>query len=439
MFTRQIIYSYCLNSVTLSAIKSVFINLYVRIFEKMSEKKNDVGQQTAAFLTRLGLIYNEDIENDAYWQKCWQMIKDAGGDPEETLATGTPMSKSVVNMYFMTPEIACRFLAADIPRLHQVFEALAFLKPVPASAKHIAEIGGGPGIVSLWLAQQYPEKEFTVFDYAENTIKIGKGWAKKLGIKNINYQRKSYSGLATEETSDKYDFILGLSVLDLKIEPQDGLPHLSISDSPAGTDNDKSELISDFSKACSTLLKPGGCLYFSQGGFNDAGLYNLFKSFRDESLGLDWEKTMARGEGKGASFSFKEIHIFAKKDKSSVFIDALEDLRTFLYRGSVSSFDDKIILGHSDFETYLALLSTGTKLADIRADREKNIAERYTIYVKNGMLGFFTSNTGGSRSGFIYCAAAFISSCHRLSTVIDSYKSKNIQITKEYWHPFFKL
>ncbi len=364
----------------------------------MCEMKNNVGQQTAVFLNSLGLIYNEDIEKEEYWQKCWQMIREAGGNPEEILATSTPMSKAVVNMYFMTPEIAGRFLAADIPRLHQVFEAMEFIKPIPSSAKRIVEIGGGPGIVSMWLAQQYPDKEFTVFDYAENAIKIGQGWAKKLGIKNISYYRRSYSRLATEKTSEKYDFILGLSVLDLKIEPQKDHPHLSLSDTEIHIDNAKTELINDFTKACTTLLKPDGCLYFSQGGFNDTGLFNLFKSFRSVELDIDWEKTMARGEGKGASFSFKEIHIFTKPGFKSIFSDALEDIQTFLYRGSVSNFDDKLIIGHSDFETYLSLLSSGAKLADIRVTRENNSAERYSIYVKNGMLGFFTSNTSSINS-----------------------------------------
>ncbi len=405
----------------------------------MSEKNNNTGQQTVAFLTRLGLIYNDDVESKEYWQTCWQMIKNEGGNPEETLATESPMSKAVVNMYFLTQEIACRFLAADIPRLYQVFEALEFIKPIPSSAKRIAEIGGGPGIVSLWLALQYPDKEFTVFDYAENAIKIGKQWAKKLGVKNINYFRRSYARLATEKTTEKYDFILGLSVLDLHIDQQGSIPHISLSDSLINNDCSKTELISDFAKACSALLNTDGSLYFSQGGFNDFGLYSFFKALRDVNLDINWEKTMARGEGKGAAFSFKEIHIFATPDSSSVFNNALEDIQTFLYRGSVSTFDDKHILGYSDFETYLALLSDGTKLADIKVNRDKSSLERYTIYVKNGMLGFFSSNTSGSRSGFIYCAAAFASSCQRLKTVIDSYKTKNIEITKEYWHSHLKL
>ncbi len=90
------------------------------------------------------------------------------------------MSRAVVNMYFMTPEIACKFLATDIPRLLQVLENIEFLDIIPSSATHIAEIGGGPGIVSLWLAQKYPKIEFKVYDYAENPLKIGQKWARKL-------------------------------------------------------------------------------------------------------------------------------------------------------------------------------------------------------------------------------------------------------------------
>lgn len=404
----------------------------------MSEKPNDTTINIAGFLSSLGISYIENVNDESYWQKCWQDIRNAGGDPEKTLAGGEPMSRAVVNMYFMTPEIACKFLAADAPRLLQVLESTEYLDFVPDSATRIAEVGGGPGIVSLWLAQKHPEIQFVVYDYAENPLKIGKKWAIKLGIKNISFERKSFKRLSTEKIDDKFDLVMGLSILDLKIQQFEDKPHLSIIENAEYGENKNIELLNDFAEASSNLLKKNGLSYFSQGYFNDLGLFNLFNSLRENTLGIDWEMSRARGEGEGPSFSFKEIHIFSRKGFSSVFQNALEDTQTFLYRGTINHFDKKIILGFSDFETYLGLLSSGTKLADIEADRGDNSIERYSIYVKSGMLGFFSSNSSGGRSGFVYSAAAFISSCHRLQSVLDSYKSKHIKITREYWHPFFK-
>lgn len=403
----------------------------------MNEKPTDITINIAEFLSSLGISYIENVNEESYWQKCWQDIRDAGGDPEKTLSAGDPMSRAVVNMYFMTPEIACKFLAADTPRLLQLIESVEYLNFIPPSATQVAEIGGGPGIISLWLAKKYPGIQFKVFDYAENPLKIGKKWATKLGIKNISFERKSFKKLATEKITDKYDLVMGLSVLDLKINQSENTPHLSITENADYGENKNIELLNEFTKASANLLKKNGLSYFSQGYFNDLGLYNLFNSLRESKLGIDWEMSRARGEGEGSAFSFKEIHIFSRSGLPSVFTSAYEDTQTFLYRGAINSFDKKIILGFSDFETYLDLLSTGVKLSDIEVDRGDQVIERFSIYVKSGMLGFFTSNSSGSRSGYVYSAAAFIASCNQLQSVINTYKSKNIKITKEYWHPFF--
>lgn len=403
----------------------------------MNEKPTDTTINIAEFLSSLGISYIENINEESYWQKCWQDIRDAGGDPEKTLSTGDPMSRAVVNMYFMTPEIACKFLAAETSRLLQVIESVEYLNFMPPSATQVAEIGGGPGIVSLWLAKKYPDIQFKVFDYAENPLKIGKKWASKLGIRNISFERKSFKKLAAEKITDKYDLVMGLSVLDLKIKQSENKPHLSIIENADYGENQNIELLNEFTKASANLLKKNGISYFSQGYFNDIGLYNLFNSLRENKLGIDWEMTCARGEGEGSAFSFKEIHIFSRAGLSSVFKNAYEDTQTFLYRGAINSFDKKIILGFSDFETYLDILSTGVKLSDIEVDRGDKVIERFSIYVKSGMLGFFTSNSSGSRSGYVYSAAAFTASCNQLQSVLDAYKSKNITITKEYWHPFF--
>lgn len=403
----------------------------------MNEKPDDITIKIATFLSRLGLAYTDNVNEKSYWEKCWQDIRDAGGNPEKTLADSNPMSRAIVNMYFMTRKIACKFLTADIPRLHHTLETIENMDLIPSSASNIAEIGGGPGIVSLWLAKKNPGIKFTVYDYAENPLKIGKKWARDLGIKNISYERKSYNKLSTEKIREKFDLVIALSIIDLKIEQADNKAHLSIIENGDYKEDKKLEMLQDFAEAVANMLKPGGISYFSQGNFNDLGLFNLFKSFRENKLGMDWEKTRALVEGEGPSFSFKEIHIFTQKNLPSVFKNAIEDTQTFLFRGTINNFDKKTILGYSDFETYLDLLSSGTKLVEINAERDDQIVEKYLIYVKSGMLGFFSSNSKGGRSGFIYSAASFLSSCNKLESIIDSYKSRNIKIINEYWHPFF--
>jgi hypothetical protein len=144
------------------------------------------------------------------------------------------------------------------------------------------------------------------------------------------------------------------------------------------------------------------------------------------------------GEGEGAGFSLKAVHFFAIPGRSTVFRDAREDLAVFLYASKVSRFSDKTVLGHGDFEAWLGLLSGGTKLADIRTRQDGGHMERFTIYVKSGVLGFFSSHTAGGRSGFIFNAASFESAVERLRKIIETYRQRNVVITRSYWHPYFR-
>lgn len=404
----------------------------------MNEKADTASTRIADFLTCLGLSSQETVNTPSHWERCWSKIRKAGGEPETTLRTNEPMGRDVGNMYFMTSEIACHFLAADLPRLRRVLENLESLCIIPPSATHVAEIGGGPGIVSLWLAREYPGVEFVVFDYAENPLKVGRHWARQLGVTNVTYREKSYRQLAEEKPGQTFDLVLGLGALDLNLKPLEGPPGLSLAEHAIPAKDAKVVTLHEFSRACSRLLKPGGFLYFTQGSFNDLGLLCLFDAFRANNLGVNWEHTHARGEGEGASFSIKEILIVACPGLPSVFASAVEDTQTFLYSGKCDGFHGKTVLGYADFDAYLALLTDGCKLADIKTRHGDNTTERYSIYVKCGLLGFFSSNTKGMRSGFLDSAASFASCCRKLLGVVQAGQSRNIQITEAYWHPIFE-
>ncbi len=215
-------------------------------------------------------------------------------------------------------------------------------------------------------------------------------------------------------------------------------PHLSANSEPDAISTPNHKTIQRFTKACKALLEEDGVLYFSQGNFNDLGLLCLFNAFRKNKLGIDWQHTYSISDGQGPDFSFKEMHLFMKSDQQTIFKNAREDLTTFLFSAKMPRFSDKIVLGHGDFEPWLGLLSDGTKLADIRVRKEEGHLERFSVYVKSGMLGFFSSHSKGGRSGFIYNAAAFESAVIRLNQIVQIYREQNTTITKEFRHPYFK-
>ncbi len=389
-----------------------------------------------AFLDALGLTRREDVNTEAYWQDVHDDIGRAIGRPLNDWELSDPMSETVVDLFFSTPGIARKFLTVDLPRLTQLLVTLETLGGFPKNLKTVAEIGGGPGIVSLWLAKKNPEARFTVYDQSENALAVGRSWARDLGVTNVHYQRAVYRDLGTETPELPFDLVLGLGALNLQLVLPE--PHLCADVDPAGLDTPVTRGAMEFAKACRNLLTSSGVLYFSQGSFNDLGLLGLFHAFRENGLGLDWRHTYAVGEGDGAGFSLKAIHLFLTPGQRSVFSDAREDLRVFLFSSKMARFADKTVLGHGDFESWLGLLSGGTKLADIRASQDDGRIERFTVYVKSGILGFFSSHSGGLRSGFIHNAASFESTVERLMAIVANYKQRGVTLTRCDWHPYFK-
>ena len=411
---------------------------YLTRTDAMKPHKETHTDTATDFLASLGIEPREDVNTPGYWDACRAMIRQAGGDPEIALPGSDPMAREVGNLYFLTPEIAAHFLAADFPRLTEVFAFLSGMPLISPSTSRVAEVGGGPGLVSLWLATRHPQTQFTVFDYAENTLDVGRIWAKRLGVGNIHHELASYDELGSGVPLDgSFDLVLGLGALDLSMRAPLHKKVLSLSEHTLDLKARKTKTLHAFCKACATLLKPGGLLYFSQGSITDLGLLSLFDAFRAHNLGINWEHTKVVGEGNGPAFTLKAFHILAQPGLSGIFSSAKEDLQTFLYSAKHKEFSHKLVLGHADFESWLGLLKEGTRLADIQVQRHDGTAERHAVFVKNGILGFFSSTSGGVRSGYIHSAASFAPCCRRLAGIVGAYQKKNVTITEAYWHPIF--
>ncbi len=389
-----------------------------------------------AFLNHLGIVHSDEVQTPAYWREIHREIGKVTGKPLTDTDFSDPMGEAVVDLFFTTPHIARKFLAADLPRLTQLLMTFETLAGLPESPENIAEIGGGPGIVSLWLAKKYPEARFTVYDQSENALNVGRTFAEALNITRVRYEKATYAALGETGTAGPFDLVLGLGALNLHVTGSE--PHLCAGANPDTLASPHLANIRAFARACRALLAPHGVLHFSQGSFNDLGLLCLFNALRENGLGVDWRYTYSLGEGEGAGFSLKAMHLFLRPGRPTVFKDAHEDLTVFLYAAKMARFSDKIVLGHGDFEAWLGLVSDGTRLADIRSRQDDGRIERFTVYVKSGILGFFSSHSNGGRSGFIYNAASFESAVSRLHGIVSHYRKQHITLTRIDWHPYFE-
>lgn len=391
-----------------------------------------------AFFSRLGIIKGLDPSKSEFWEDLWQGMSKKGCDPRAVLETFHPMSPEVAELYFIDEETGIKFLSADIERFRMLLTTIESQSAFSSMPEKVVEIGGGPGIVSLWLACKFRNSRFLVYDVSEKALDLGQKLAAKLEIDNIEYRKASYLDLSKMKNPEKGGLILGLSALFLILTPNQDSGHFTAETDPFSFESPARDMASDFVKACSNLLDENGLIYFSQGAFNDLGLLTLFTLFRKNRLGMDWQKSSAIGEGEGASFSFKEIHIFAGKNLPQIFPNAREDLRTFLYSGKSRQISSGGILGHSDFETYLGLLSGGIRIAEVVVKKDIDLTEKFMIYCKAGLLGFFSTSNTGRRSGFLGAAADFKDTADRLRSAIEKYRSSGAEIISEYWNPDYE-
>lgn len=387
------------------------------------------------FFSTLGMKNISDPSSIDFWQDIWRSLEDRGINPDKILEKYHPMSPEIANLYFMDEETGLKILSADIERFRMLVENIETSDAFRISPQRIIEIGGGPGIISLWLALKFRNAECIVYDISENALALGKKLAERLGVKNIDFRRAGYADLAGMKNPEKADLVIGLSAVFLQIVPENIEGHFSADIDPFGFRSPARDIVSDFVKACASLVSAKGMIYFSQGAFNDLGLLSFFSFLRKNSLGMDWRLTQVSGEGNGAGFSFKEIHIFARPFLSSVFRNAREDLRTFLYSGRNISSEE---IGHADFEAWLGLLSDGVKIAEVVTRKDDDTFEKFMIFCKSGVLGFFSSSGSGRRSGFRGNAADYIQTADRLKSAIDKYRENGVEIISEYWHPEYE-
>lgn len=390
------------------------------------------------FFSKTGIIREFDPHEPKFWEDLWQRIREKGVDPDEILNAFHPMSPEVSDLYFMDEDIGLRFLSADIERFKMILMNIETHEGFAASPKRIIDIGGGPGIISLWLAAKFKDSECIVYDISERALNIGRLLAQRLEINNIDFRKASYLELSKMKNPEKGDLVLGLSALFLKISPEKESDHFSAETASNSFTCQAREMTSDFIKACSNLVQENGMVYFSQGAFNDLGLLALFSALRTKRLGIDWQLTKVSGKGSGAGFSFNEIHIFAKPGLPSIFKNAREDLRTFLYSGKNLPDSAPEFLGHADYEAWLGLLSDGVKISEIITKKDDQTFEKFILLCKSGILGFFSASSTGRRSGFIGPAADFMQAGNRLKSAIDKYIQNEIEIISEYWHPDYE-
>ena len=103
------------------------------------------------FLKELGI--RRGTAEKVFTDEFWRAVRKAGGDPD-LLEDG--FGRDAQDVYFITEDIAKLSLSTDHDRLSGHIWDFHELNGFPANPRRVAELGGGTGILSMWLAERHP-------------------------------------------------------------------------------------------------------------------------------------------------------------------------------------------------------------------------------------------------------------------------------------------
>lgn len=110
--------------------------------------------------------------NRLYTEEYYEDICSAGVDPKDLNLFGS-FSPQAGNVYFASERVASMSLSAEFNRLEGIMSHLVKILNTHPQIKQIADLGGGAGMISLYLASRFPDAHFTVYDHSPRLLSTG--------------------------------------------------------------------------------------------------------------------------------------------------------------------------------------------------------------------------------------------------------------------------
>lgn len=241
------------------------------------------------FLQKLGIIEVSSEKEPSWVQEDFEA---AGYDEARCREIEDSFGEEAIDLMFCTERTGRHFLSTNYARILDSMRGIE--SAAPRSAKIVAELGGGTGILAMWLAIQNPGSVYHVLDHSTNTLALGKKWAKEQGISNISFHKCSYAQIATGELKElECDFAFADQALRLTLHLRranlDFPLHWETLD--AMYDDGVGVATSEFIKAGNALLDPEGEFFVANGSLTFESMYMVARAARECGLRINWERT----------------------------------------------------------------------------------------------------------------------------------------------------
>jgi len=340
------------------------------------------------FLNRFGV---EKTERNDQGLPVWieNRIKEAGYDLEEDDEDDSHMPVRSTDMMFCDEEVARYILSGDFNRILGALSRLK--KATPSHATRIAELGGGVGLLSFWLAKSMPNCQFTVVDKSANSLAMGEKWAKKAHLTNVSFLQASYEDIgANEWNANKFDFVFAEAAIGISLRFSRPTLEFPISTEMLETHSgDAGSSAMPLLRAAEAILSPDGTLFVSAYGLSMEAMYSFFKTTRLGRLRVDWKKSSSRGN----------VRLFLSPRAPEIFADAEAEA----FAICTSTFKTKFLSAY-EADAVKAFFDGGRQILHCTYSTEEGEG-MLTIKEGNGLAYLFQGLTSGDSQGCLTSAS----------------------------------
>ena len=298
------------------------------------------------------------------------------------------MPVQTIDLLFSDEPMALETLGSNFDRLANSMDRIANGPAFKgdSSPARTCELGGGTGLISMYLLACGRCGYCEVIDRAAQPLAIGKRWAANLGLDNISFRQASYADLQASGTSD-FDFAFAEHAFDLNLNSENRLNPLEVPKIP-GVPEEYSQLV----QAMHRILKPNGIGLIGSGTATPSALAALCSALRTARLAIDWLVTSNK-DG---------LQLYVRPD-GSILIDSTEDEALAILADALSEHK----LPPPEARSMQKIFSAGNKYFEVISESQ-DVKFICAIFQAAGLAYFFQWNSKGYEAGTIFSAANLI-------------------------------
>lgn len=342
------------------------------------QRNRDPRPSPAEFLRRLGI--RRSSPGEVFTESFWREVRGAGGNPHDVERYGG-YSPQAGDVYFITERIAKRSLSTEYDFCLQTLDYLRRLGDRVPPPHRVADIGGGTGVVSMYLAASHPGCEATVYDHSPAQLALGRRWAEGQALRRVRYAEATYGQLADRKRPGDNDLVLFLRGMDMRLpSPNTGDVSLAVPACPAG--QPPPEVQAPITAVANLLAPTGvGVIGCAWSGW---GLVTLFEAIRGAGLGVDWSQVRCRAVKVEGGLDLVDAIVIVRPGVPRLVGCSHDEARAFV--NSARFPDGARVLRSNDLTAGVRRFGGGEELLRAEAQEPYRKAESVRLVAADGFL-----------------------------------------------------